>query len=421
MTDLPKMEIDCPKCGNRFALDDVYTSKIEEKYKKDFETKQANLLEKQKELEIKEEILLKDKETLDDEIKKRVSKEKEKLFSQAQQKAKEDMTVELTDLQQQLKEKEQKLSEANKNELEFRKKAREIEEKEKTIELEIQRRSDAISSKNNTAIQQEYDNKIKLMQKEHETKEESLKNKVEELGKKLEQGSQQAQGETLELVLEDELKSLFPSDTIIPVPKGVTGADLIQTVNNHQGKPCGTIIWEFKDTKNWTDSWIVKLKDDQRQVKADVGIILTSTLPKDVKTFEYINGVWVTNIVSYAGLCTAIRMSLTQLYSAKQANLGKNEKMEYIFQYLSGNEFKQRIQSIVEAFQSMKLDLEKEKAAMTKIWAKRDKEIQRVIAGTVGMYGDLEGIIGNTLPKIEGLELNALPESTSNDVMENDL
>jgi len=413
MTDSPKMEIDCPKCGARFALDDIYTSKIEDRYKKEFQTKEKELLKRQDEIKDKEEQLTKTKESLDDEIKKGIAKEREKLTSQIKLQAKEEVTVALRDLEQQLQDRNKKLDEANQKELEFIQKRREIEDKEKTLELEIQRQVDVQSKKTSLATQQEYDNKIKLMQKEHETKEESLKHKVEELSKKLEQGSQQAQGEALELALEDELKSLFPFDTIVPVPKGVTGADLIQTVNNHQGKSCGTIIWEFKNTKNWTDSWIGKLKDDQRQVKADIGIILTSTLPKDVKTFEYVDGVWVTNIISYVGLCKAIRMSLIQLYSTKQANLGKNEKMEFIFQYLSGNEFKQRIQTIVEAFQSMKMDLEKEKIAMTKIWAKREKEIQRVIAGTMGMHGDLEGIIGNTLPKIEGVELDALSESTT--------
>jgi hypothetical protein len=252
-----------------------------------------------------------------------------------------------------------------------------------------------------------------LAQKEKEIENESLKNKVAELTKKLEQGSQQTQGETLELVLEEDLKSLFPLDVIEPVPKGVRGADVIQIVHNNHGKPCGTIIWEFKNTKNWTDSWIQKLKDNQHQIKADIAILLTIALPKEIKGFGHVDGVWITDIHSYSSLCTALRMSLTQLHLVRQANLGKNEKMENIYQYLSGHEFKQRIQVIVDAFKTMKKDLNDEKEAMRRLWAKREKELERVTAGTTGMYGDLEGILGNTIPRIEGLELAALPEPIS--------
>lgn len=397
-----KFEIECPSCHHQFALDDVYTTQIESRLKKDFDAKNKDLIKR-------EEALQKAQSSIDDEIKSRLQVERDALTKQAQEKAKEEYQIEFKDLEQRLADKSQKLEEANKKELEFRQKIRDVEDKEKNLELEIQRRCDEQAKQTTESVQQDYDSKLKMLQKEHEVKEEGLKRKVEELTKKLEQGSQQAQGETLELVLEEDLGSLFPVDAISPVPKGINGADVIQTVNNPHGKACGTIIWEFKNTKNWTDNWIQKLKDDQRQMKADVAVILTFALPKDVKGFGYVDGVWVTDIHSYASLCTALRMSLIQLHTTRQANLGKNEKMEIIYQYLSGNEFKQRVQSIVEAFRSMKNDLDGEKRAMQKLWAKREKEIDRVVSGTLGMYGDLEGIIGNTLPRIDGLELAALP------------
>lgn len=413
-----KFEIECPSCHHQFALDEIYTTQIEARLKKDFDTKNQEILKKEKAVAAKEEALQKAQVSIEEEIKTRLHNEREILTKQARQKAKEEFQVEFKDLQQQLSDKGQKLEEANKKELEFRQKIREVEEKEKNLELEIQRRCDEQEKRAVESAQHDFDGKLKLFQKEHEIKEESLKRKVEELTKKLEQGSQQAQGEVLELVLEEDLKLLFPIDTIEPVPKGINGADVIQTVNNTHGKACGTIIWEFKNTKNWTDSWVQKLKDDQRQMKADVAVILTSALPKEIKGFGHLDGIWITDINSYASLCTAFRMNLIQLHMTRQSNLGKNEKMEVIYQYLCGNEFKQRVQGIVEAFRSMKSDLDTEKRAMQKLWAKREKEIDRVVAGTLGMYGDLEGIIGNTLPRIDGIELAALPAPETEAVAE---
>lgn len=418
---VPKFEIECPSCNHHFALDDIYTSQIEARFKKDFESKNQDLAKKLKAITDKEAALEKAQASVDDEVKKRLLLEKDNLTKQAQLKAKEEFQVEFKDLQQQLAEKAQKLDEANKKELEFRQKFREVEEKEKNLDLEVQRRADEQAKLSTASLKEEFDNKFKMAQKEKEIENESLKNKVAELTKKLEQGSQQAQGEVLEMVLEEDLKLLFPIDSISPVPKGINGADVVQTVNNNHGKECGKIIWEFKNTKSWTDAWIQKLKDDQRQMKADIAIIVTSSLPKDVKNFSHVDGVWITDINSYASLCTALRMNLIQLYTTRQANLGKNEKMEIIYQYLSGNEFKQRVQTIVEAFQNMQADLNKEKTAIQKLWDKRQKELERVIAGTIGMYGDLEGIIGNTLPRIEGLELPALPETSSDNAVQVEL
>jgi len=410
---VPKFEIECPSCNHHFALDEIYTSQIEARFKKDFEIKNQDLAKKLKAISDKEAALEKAQASVDDEVKKRLLIEKDNLTKQAQLKAKEEYQVEFKDLQQQLAEKAQKLDEANKKELEFRQKFREVEEKEKNLDLEVQRRADEQAKLSAATLKEEFDNKFKMAQKEKEIENESLKNKVAELTKKLEQGSQQAQGEVLEMVLEEDLKLLFPIDSISPVPKGINGADVIHTVNNNHGKECGKIIWEFKNTKAWTDAWIQKLKDDQRLMKADIAIIVTSSLPKDVKNFSHVDGVWITDINSYASLCTALRMNLIQLYTTRQANLGKNEKMEIIYQYLSGNEFKQRVQTIVEAFQNMQADLNKEKTAIQKLWDKRQKELERVIAGTIGMYGDLEGIIGNTLPRIEGLEMPVLTDTST--------
>lgn len=407
---IQKINIECPACHHAFALDEVYSKQIEANLKKDFDKKTADLVAKQKTLKEQEEALIKSRESLDEEVARRLLTEKNALLQTERVKIKQGFDLELKDLQTERDDMQTKLGLAQKQELEFRKRAREIEDKEKNLDLEIQRRADEQIQMQAASVKQESDSVIAKLKKEHELKEESLKKKVDELNQKLEQGSMQTQGEVFELVLEDELTSLFPADTITAVAKGAFGADIVQTVNNRQGKACGVILWECKDTKNWSEKWVGKLKDDQRDLKADIAVIVSSALPKDVSGFAFYDGVWVTDEASFAGLCAALRIQITQIFAARQANLGKNEKMEQIYQYLSGHEFRQRVQGIVEAFTIMKVDLDKEKIGMEKHWAKREKELTRVITGTVGMYGDLEGIIGNALPRVEGLELAALPE-----------
>jgi hypothetical protein len=174
------------------------------------------------------------------------------------------------------------------------------------------------------------------------------------------------------------------------------------------GQTCGTIIWESKQTKAWTEGWVAKLKDDQRAAKADIAIITSHVLPKDVCGFGPYSGIWVTDYTSAIALAVALRASLEQVAMAKLSAVGKNEKMDAIYNYLSGTEFKQKVEGIVEAFTVMKGDLEKEKKSIMAAWAKRDKQIDRVVLNTVGMYGDLQGIIGASLPQIEALEMNEL-------------
>jgi len=211
----------------------------------------------------------------------------------------------------------------------------------------------------------------------------------------------------LELELENILKAGFLHDLIEPVPKGIKGADVLQKVHNSSGQYCGTIVWETKHTKAWSDGWIVKLKDDQRRIKGEIAVILTTAMPKDVSNFAYINGVWVTDYASMIGLATAIRKNLIEVTNIKLAAVGKKEKMEIVYNYLSGAEFRQKVEAMAEAFKYMKEDLDKEKKAYAKIWAKREKQIEQVTMNIAGMYGDIHGIIGASLPEIKVLEIES--------------
>src|SRR5208282_1748638 len=236
----------------------------------------------------------------------------------------------------------------------------------------------------------------------------SMQQKIEELKQKAEQGSQQLQGEVQELQLENLLRIKFPFDTIEPVPKGEFGGDTVQRVVSPSGLISGTILWESKRTKNWSDSWLVKLREDQRTAKADIAVLVSQTLPEGIETFDVIDGVWITHPRSALPVATILRDTLLQVSTARLVTEGQQTKAEMVYQYWTGPRFRQRVQAVVEAFSAMQEDLDKERKVITKQWAKREEQIERVMSGTIGMYGDLQGIAGKSLQEIDGLELRAL-------------
>jgi len=211
-----------------------------------------------------------------------------------------------------------------------------------------------------------------------------------------------------ELEIEELLRTKFPFDTIEPVPKGEHGGDALQRVVNSLGQICGTIIWESKRTKNWSDGWLPKLREDQRAAKAEIAIIVTQALPKDVDIFDHVDGVWVIHPKVILPIAMMLRHSLIEIATARQSSEGQQTKMELVYHYLTGPNFRQRVQAIVEAFSSMQDDLMAEKKVITRQWSKRETQIDRVMQSTVGMYGDLQGIAGKSLPEIEALETVAL-------------
>jgi hypothetical protein len=248
--------------------------------------------------------------------------------------------------------------------------------------------------------------KFKVMEKDQTIA--SMQQKIEELKQKAEQGSQQLQGEVQELELENLLRIKFPFASIEPVAKGEFGGDVLQRVFSQNGQYCGAILWESKRTKNWSDSWLVKLREDQRSAKAEVSVIVSQALPKDVETFDVVDGVWVTAPRASLPLATILRQSLMDVTVARQVSDGQQTKTEMVYQYLTGPRFKHRVEAIVEAFTTMQEDLERERKAFTRQWAKREEQIERVIGATAGMYGDLQGIAGKSMQEISGLDMELL-------------
>lgn len=419
-------KIKCPNCGEVISIDDVLTHQIEEKIKKELEAVQKNkekeILQKTKQLETEAAKLNEDKlkleTTISEKVTSLISAEKLKLIKEAKEEAEKEQSEKTALLEEQLKNKDEKLALATKNEIELRREKIKLEEDKQCFELEKMRQMEeakiAIAEEASKKAEEEQQYIIAQLKKQVS---DAVKAK-DELARKLEQGSQQTQGEVLEIELEEALKMAFPNDEILPVPKGTSGADIIQKVLGHSGRVCGQIVWESKKTKAWSEKWIQKLKDDQRMIKAELSVIVSIVLPEDIKGFGYRDGVWICDIKLVTALATALRMNLESLTREKLMSVGKNEKMEFLYAYLSGIEFRQRVEAIVEGFSAMDDGLRKERIAFEKIWAEREKQIKKVMSNTIGMYGDLSGLVA--LPQIKMLELGPNENVIENNIVHDD-
>jgi len=415
--------IKCPECGAEFPLSQAISHDLEIAIAKKYEKTIKELKdETQKSVESKEKEITERYEKEQKRLEEKSRREKEDALKQleverkhieeyAKKRAKEALDIEIKDLREMLAERDKKLIESQKVELELRRKQRELEEKEKTIELEMMRKVDEERRKILESAQKNFEDQHRLKDAEKDKQLADMCRQIEDLKRKAEQGSQKMQGEVLELELEQLLKNEFLFDDINSVSSGIKGADIIQIVKTQTGRECGKILWETKRAKNWSDEWLQKLKDNQRSAKADLAVIVSETLPKGLHHFRQIETVWVTDIPSAISLGLALRTLLIQINKAREIETGKEEKKEVVYNYLMGIEFRNRVQAIMEAFIAMKKDLDSEKRAMESIWSKRDKQIEKVVLNIAGMRGDLEGIVGASLPSIKLLELPSVNEA----------
>lgn len=400
----------CPHCSKNIQLTETLTHQMREQLQIEFDeqaAKQQKELEKQtKEMQLLQKSIDAQRVQLEDEIEQRLKKEKLVMWEKAQKHAKDSLGIELEDLKKRNTDVEKQLQVAHEQELEFRNKMRDLDEKSRKLELDVARRIDEERNKLADQIKKESyeESRLKMLEKDKQL--ELMRNQIEDLKRKSEQGSMQIQGEVQEEDLKSTLSSFFPTDTIEDVPTGINGADLVQTVISNTGRKAGVILWESKNTKKWDPKWLIKLKDDLGAVKGDVAIIVTRALPDGVEQFNFMNGIWVTDYKCFISLTQALRMHLQQINQIRSSSEGRDEKMQVLYNYLSGSQFKYRIENIINAFITMKEDLDKEKRLLNKQWNKREQEIERIVLNTTGMYGDLEGIMGTKdLPKVEYLEL----------------
>lgn len=363
--------VKCPKCGNEFPLTDALLEPLRMELQNGFrEEYDEKLKEAQENLEI-----------------------------QARRRAEEDAIQTVKDLQAQVKETNERLQKSQEIELTLRKKGRELEKKQEETELELIKRIDEERKQIKDELEKGYS--LKVRQQEDQIA--SMKSTIDDLQRKAEQTSQQAKGKALEGKLQDILMECFPDDEVEPVPTGMRGADILQRVNGKTGKCCGIIIWESKNTRNWSNGWLDKLKENQRSSSAEVAVIASRVLPDEIEHFGLLHGVWVTDWLFASQLASALRITLIQLTESKIAYEGRGHKIELMYDYLTSTQFKQRIETIVDAFTRMSEDLAQEKRATLRAWSKREKQLELVMQGTAGFYGDIQGIAGAVIPEIEAL------------------
>lgn len=406
--------ITCPKCGEKIPLTDALTPDLKEQLTKEMG---ESIRKKEQELKAKEEKMQEREDAMWKEYEKKMESERVTLKQKAEKKAHEEAGAEFKDLVLANAEKDQKLKEAGQRELDLLKQKREFEEKAKSVDLEVARKVEEERKKIEEGAQTKASDEYRLLLKAKDEKMEQMSKKLDDLKRNSEQGSTQIQGEVQEDELRDALVAAFPTDTVEDVPQGKKGADLVHTVRTRTGMSAGTLLWESKNTKSWGGDWIKKLKDDQVRAKADVCVIMTQALPEGMRGFGQVEGVWVTDPAHALLLTNVLRHQLIQLTQVKASLVGKDEKMEILYEYLTSTQFKNRVENIVRAFQEMHEELHKEKRATERMWARREKELERVMKNTVGMYGDFQGLIGTALPVITSLELPSGEEA--HDIEEN--
>ncbi len=421
MTDLT---ITCPNCDHEIPLTESLAAPLIADTKRQFEAASAK---KDREIAAREAALRdqasaldKARASVDSTVAEKLAAERQRIAAEEAGKAKQLLASDLdeknkalAELQNVLKARDQKLAEAQKVQAEFLRKERELDDAKRAMDLTIQQKISAGLDSERAKAKLEAEETLKLRVSEKDQIIASMQNTIEELKRKSEQGSQQLQGEVLELELENLLRAKFPFDSVEPVPKGEFGGDLVQRVISTSGSPCGTILWEMKRTKNWSDGWIGKLREDQRRAKADVAIIVSTALPKGVLTFDQVDGVWVADFKCAVPIALMLRQLLIDVATARVIGEGQQSKMELVYDYLTGPRFRQRVEAIVEKFSEMQSDLDRERKAMMKMWAKREGQIDGVLASTAGMYGDLQGIAGKALREIEGFELPGIEDKRS--------
>ncbi|HCX34721.1 MAG TPA: DUF2130 domain-containing protein [Rhodocyclaceae bacterium] len=326
----------------------------------------------------------------------------------AAEREREAQAAALASLRKELEDQRARAREAQQAELALRREKNALEERARSLDLEVARKLDAQKRELESSLRRTLaeEGSLKLAEKEKQI--EDLKKLVGEMKRKSEQGSQELQGEVLELDIQAALERQFQWDEIRPVPKGMSGADLIQEVRNGQGTVCGRIVWETKNTKHWQSGWLAKLKDDQRAAGGNLAVLVSAALPEGMHEFGLIEGVWVASPRAWPALAVALREQLVQVAFAHAAAEGKQEKMEALYRYLAGDSFRARVQGIVEGFTALQDQLARERRAMEKLWKEREKQIERVIVNTVGMYGEMRGIAGASLPEIPALTLEGV-------------
>lgn len=405
--------IRCPECNYEIDVNELLYKKINEQLEHDYKLKinaeQKKYQEEAKKLNEQLSAFNEEKEGYEQQLKDSVSAgikmEKEKLEHDLKKKLAAEMQEQYNALQKELNEKSEQLKEFNKAKSEIERLKREKEEIRSQIEAEAEKRLNQQLSEEKVKLQLQAEENAELKIREQGSLIQQLKDQLKEAQRRVEQGSMQAQGEAQELAIEKWLASQFSFDSIEEIKKGARGGDCIQHVTQSNGAICGIIYYESKRTKAFGGDWIEKFKEDIRERNADIGVLVTETMPSDMQRAGLRDGIWICTYPEFKVLCAVLRDSLLRVSNAVVVQENKGDKMTMLYDYLTSNEFRLQIEAIVEGFTQMQSDLEKEKRAMNQIWKQREKQIMKVIDNTNYMYGSMKGIAGDSIQSIPLLEM----------------
>lgn len=414
-------QIICPKCRTSIKLTETLAAPLVARAQKQFELKQK---QRQTELTRGETVLRRSQLALrkaqtdiDAEIQARIQAERGSIVEVEAKKAKLALAADikrrdrqLLELQSDLRAKNGKLAQAQKAHAEVLRKSRELDDARRELELSVQLKVQESLNEVRSQAKSEVEDRLAGKISEREIQIAGMQRQIEKLRRQAEQGSQQIQGEALELELESLLCNRFPHDLIEPIVKGVFGGDVIQRVRSHSGQPSGTILWECKRTKAWSDGWLGKVRENQRAAKADIALIISDILPTGIESFDFVDHVWVARPRFAVPLAVALRQSMIHAAISRRSNEGRRTKVELVYKYLTGPQFRQRIEAIVEKFTDMRADLDRERKAITRIWARREEQLRLVLDSSAGLYGDLQGIAGRGLAEINSLDFHLIED-----------
>ncbi len=416
-------DIKCPNCGHSFPMEEA----VAEEYKRDLRAQMQKFVgDKEKEFQKKaDEFTRREHELLQQSQKQealfanRLDEERRRIQSATEMALRKSITGDFENkmrlLEDANKESEEKLRASRQRELEFLKKEQELHNKEAELELSVQRLlqeertrlTDEIRSLENQKVaarETEFHLKLKELEKQLEDQRNlavEMERRAEEMKRKAEQGSMQLQGEVQELALEELLRAAFPFDTVMEVGKGVRGADCILTIRNNHGQECGRIIYESKRTQSFSIDWIEKLKADMRGQSADVAVIVTHVLPKDMTIFGEKEGVYICSFAEVRALTQVLRNGIIEIFKAGKTQENKGDKMNLLYDYLTSGEFGEQWKAIREGFLSMRQSIQRERDTMERMWKAREKQLEKVLLNAAHIRGSIEGIAGKDVIDVD--------------------
>lgn len=401
--------IKCPQCGTEINVSELLYHQVQEQLKKDFNAKNAKrdaeIQKKLLEIDEAKDQIEKDKENLkehvDNAVKAKLNIEKVNIENKLRVQLKLETEDELLSLKNQLDEKSNQVKELHKTKLQIEILKREKEELRDSIALEKEIEFSSLLKVERTRIQKQVDEASNLKIRELENQLNVQKELAQEMKRRAEQGSMQLQGEIQELALEEALRDLFPFDIISEVGKGVKGADAIQRVRNKIGLECGTILYESKRTKSFSNEWVNKLKKDAVAIKADISVIVTEAMPENMDRIGQKDGVWICTFNDFRGLVLVLRESLVKINEAYETQTNKGEKMQMLYDYLTSNEFRLQVSAVIEGFTELQDNYNQERRAMERIWKQREKQLDKVLLNTNHFIGSIKGIAGSSIPELK--------------------